>query len=194
MSLYAEALQQFRKIFAQAQQLELTYPNAMTLATSDAKGRPDARVVLLKELDDRGFVFYTNQRSTKAQALRDNPQATLLFYWESLQRQIRVHGTIETVTAAEADAYWLTRPLESRIGGWASHQSQVLERRIDLENRFKMIENQYDDGNIPRPPHWSGYRLLPDYFEFWEERPFRLHNRLCYEKRGEAWQKFLLNP
>lgn len=194
MSLYVEALQKFRHIFAQAQELELTYPNAMTLATADASGRPDARVLLLKEQDERGFVFYTNMRSAKAQALSDNPQATLLFYWEALKQQIRIQGEIETVTDAEADAYWVTRPLESRIGGWASHQSQVLERRLDLENRYSMIEAQYDDGNVPRPPHWSGYRLLPDYFEFWEERPFRLHNRLCYEKQGENWRKFLLNP
>jgi len=194
MALYAEALQKFRAIFTQAQKLELAYPNAMTLATADTHGRPDARVVLLKELDDRGFVFYTNQRSAKAQVLITNPQATLLFYWEKLQHQIRVHGEIETVTTAEADAYWATRPLESRIGGWASHQSQVLERREDLESRYKMIETQYDDGEIPRPPHWSGYRLLPDYFEFWEERPFRLHQRLCYEKQGDEWTQFLLNP
>ncbi len=194
MSLYAEALQQFRLIFAQAQELALTYPNAMTLATADDKGRPDARVVLLKELDERGFVFYTNQHSAKAQALQQNPQATLLFYWEALQRQIRVHGEIETVSSAEADAYWLTRPLPSRIGAWASHQSLRLENRQDLEDRYQSIAKQYDDGEIPRPPHWSGYRLLPDYFEFWEERPFRLHNRLCYEKQGDTWQRFLLNP
>ncbi len=194
MSLYAQAMAQCQALLAQAQQLALTYPNAMTLATADAQGRPSARVVLLKELDERGLVFYTNQQSAKAQDLRLNPQAELLFYWEKLQRQIRIRGTVESVTDAEANAYWVTRPLESRIGGWASQQSHILKQREDLERRYQQIAAQYPDGNIPRPPHWSGYRVLPTYFEFWEERPFRLHYRQCYELQGDTWTKYLLNP
>ncbi len=194
MSLYSQALAEFRALFAQAQTLDTDYPNAMSLATADSQGRPSVRIVLLKELDDRGFVFYTNQRSAKGDDLRANAQAELMFYWEKLKRQVRIHGVIESVSDAEADEYWMTRPLESRIGGWASQQSQVLDKREELDDSYKTIESQYPDGNIPRPPHWSGYRVLPDYFEFWEERPFRLHHRQCYEQKEGVWTAFLLNP
>ncbi len=194
MPLYAEALARFSQLLAQAQQLPLTYPNAMTLATADAQGRPSARIVLLKDLDEAGFVFYTNQQSRKGQELADNPRAALLFYWEALTTQVRVEGQITVVTAAEADEYWATRPRESRIGAWASKQSALLDHRQDLEQRYADFEALYPGASIPRPPHWSGYRLLPDLIEFWEERPFRLHERVCYCKSAEGWTSALLNP
>jgi len=194
MPLYAEALARFTQLLAQAQQLPLTYPNAMTLATADAEGRPSARIVLLKDMDEAGFVFYTNQQSRKGQELADNPRAALLFYWEALATQVRVEGQITVVTAAEADEYWATRPRESRIGAWASKQSALLDHRQDLEQRYADFEALYPGASIPRPPHWSGYRLLPDLIEFWEERPFRLHERVCYCKSAEGWTSALLNP
>lgn len=194
MSLYAIALQRFYTLMQQAKQLPLTYPNAMTVATADANGKPSARVILLKDADEQGFVFYTNFQSRKGDELKENPQAALLFYWEELKTQIRVEGTVEIVSDAEADAYWRTRPLESRIGAWASQQSQPIDSRKVLENRYEHFARQFADSNIPRPPHWSGYLLTPQLIEFWEERPFRLHERVCYVKNDGEWTASLLNP
>ncbi len=194
MSLYAQAMQRFYDVMQQAKQLPLTYPNAMTVATADAQGRPSARVILLKDADEQGFVFYTNFQSRKGNDLTENPHAALLFYWETLKTQVRVEGHVETVSDAEADAYWQTRPLESRIGAWASNQSQPIDSRQVLESRYAHFAQQFADGNIPRPPHWSGYRLIPQLIEFWEERPFRLHERVCYVKQDGNWTASLLNP
>ena len=156
MSLYTQALQRFYTLMQQAKQLPLTYPNAMTVATADANGKPSARVILLKDADEHGFVFYTNFQSRKGNELKENPQAALLFYWEELKTQVRVEGTVEIVSDEEADAYWRTRPLESRIGAWASQQSQPIENRKVLEDRYEHFARQFTDSNIPRPPHWSG--------------------------------------
>jgi pyridoxamine 5'-phosphate oxidase len=194
MSLYTQALQRFYTLMQQAKQLPLTYPNAMTVATADANGKPSARIILLKDADEQGFVFYTNFQSRKGDDLTANPQAALLFYWEALKTQVRVEGTVEVVSDAEADAYWRTRPLESRIGAWASQQSQPIENRKVLEDRYEHFAHQFADSNIPRPPHWSGYRLTPQLIEFWEERPFRLHERVCYVKKDGQWSVSLLNP
>ncbi|MEY3218901.1 MAG: hypothetical protein RIT27_258 [Pseudomonadota bacterium] len=194
MSLYTQALQRFYTLMQQAKQLPLTYPNAMTVATADAQGKPSARIILLKDADAQGFVFYTNQQSRKSDDLTANPHAALLFYWEGLKTQVRVEGAVEIVSDAEADAYWRTRPLESRIGAWASQQSQPLESRKILEDRYEHFAHQFSDTHIPRPPHWSGYRLTPQLIEFWEERPFRLHERVCYQKQANQWTMTLLNP
>jgi len=194
MSLYTQALQRFYTLMQQAKQLPLTYPNAMTVATADANGKPSARVILLKDADEQGFVFYTNFQSRKGDELKENPQAALLFYWETLKTQVRVEGTVEIVSDEEADAYWRTRPLESRIGAWASQQSQPIENRKVLEDRYEHFARQFTDSNIPRPPHWSGYRLTPQLIEFWEERPFRLHDRVRYVKKDGEWTSSLLNP
>jgi len=194
MSLYTQALQRFYTLMQQAKQLPLTYPNAMTVATADANGKPSARVILLKDADEHGFVFYTNFQSRKGDELKENPQAALLFYWETLKTQVRVEGTVEIVSDEEADAYWRTRPLESRIGAWASQQSQPIENRKVLEDRYEHFARQFTDSNIPRPPHWSGYRLTPQLIEFWEERPFRLHDRVRYVKKDGEWTSSLLNP
>ncbi len=194
MSLYTQALQRFYTLMQQAKQLPLTYPNAMTVATADANGKPSARVILLKDADEQGFVFYTNFQSRKGDELKENPRAALLFYWETLKTQVRVEGTVEIVSDEEADAYWRTRPLESRIGAWASQQSQPIENRKVLEDRYEYFARQFTDSNIPRPPHWSGYRLTPQLIEFWEERPFRLHDRVRYVKKDGEWTSSLLNP
>lgn len=194
MNLYQEALQQFHQVFAAAQQLGLDYPQALSLATASADGRPAVRTVLLKGVDEAGFVFYTNQTSRKGRELANNPHAALLFYWQGLHRQVHIEGRVETVTAAEADEYWQTRPLESRIGAWASQQSSVLASRDELEARYRQFAEQYGD-HPPRPPHWSGYRVVPEVIEFWEERPFRLHERTRYFQTNEGeWRKELLNP
>jgi pyridoxamine 5'-phosphate oxidase len=194
MSLYTQALQRFYTIMQQAKHLPLTYPNAMTVATADAQGRPSARIILLKDADAQGFVFYTNQQSRKGDDLSVNPHAALLFYWEALKTQVRVEGHVEKVSDAEADAYWRTRPLESRIGAWASKQSQPIDSRKILEDRYEHFAHQFADSNVPRPAHWSGYRLIPQLIEFWEERPFRLHERVCYRKQQDQWTTTLLNP
>ena len=194
MTTYEEALQRFSTLFDQAQQLGLDYPQSASLATADAQGRPAVRTVLLKGFDADGFVFYTNQTSRKGRELAENPRAALLFYWQGLKQQVLVEGPVSGVSAAEADAYWATRPLESRIGGWASQQSAPLDSRVTLETRYQEYAAKFADGNVPRPPHWSDYRISPDRIEFWEERPFRLHERLCYAKEGEVWTRHLLNP
>ncbi|MCP4697296.1 MAG: pyridoxamine 5'-phosphate oxidase [Gammaproteobacteria bacterium] len=194
MNLYEEAMQRFQTLYGKAENSGVEYPMAMSLATADSQGRSSVRTVLLKGIDNGGFVFYTNQQSRKGRQLAGNPYASLLFYWPPLKEQVEAEGAIETVTAAEADAYWATRPLESRIGAWASHQSEPLKSRKELEDRYAEYAAKFEDGNIPRPPHWSGYRLLPDYIEFWQEQPFRLHNRACYRKSNGEWMYTLLNP
>lgn len=170
-------------------------PNAMTLATTTADGRPSARIVLLKGHDARGFVFYTNTESRKGSELKDNPRAALLFHWKSLQRQIRIEGRIEPVTDGEADAYYATRARVSRLGAWASDQSRPLRDRAELERRLAEQEARFPDDRVPRPPHWSGYRLVPDCFEFWQDMPYRLHDRTTFRRRGgDDWIQGKLFP
>ncbi|MBM3491861.1 MAG: pyridoxamine 5'-phosphate oxidase [Alphaproteobacteria bacterium] len=167
---------------------------AMTLATIGSDGWPAVRVVLLKGADARGFVFYTNYLSQKGRELRATAKASLCFHWKSVKRQVRIDGTVEQVTAAEADAYFATRPRISQLGAWASAQSSPLGSRALLEAKLEEVTREYDDKPVPRPPHWSGYRVLPRRLEFWEERPFRLHERLVYDRDGAAWRTSRLYP
>lgn len=193
--LYPEAIRRFEALFARARSSDLQEPTAMTLATASADGRPQARTVLLKQVDLDGFVFYTNHNSRKGQALTANPYAALLFFWPPLMHQIKVEGAVKVVDDAEADAYWVTRPRESQVGAWASKQSEPLASREAFEERMQMIRDQYDGADIPRPPHWSGFRVIPDRIEFWREGEFRQHERDCYWwTPNEGWQWSLLNP
>ncbi len=169
-------------------------PNAMALATADAAGRPSVRMVLLKGFDSQGFVFYTNLESQKGQELTVNPRAALCFYWKSLQRQVRVEGAVSLVSADEADAYFASRARDSQIGAWASEQSRVLTGRFELEKAIARYAAKYAIGRVPRPPHWSGFRLAPERIEFWQERPFRLHDRLVFVRDGAAWRTEKLYP
>jgi pyridoxamine 5'-phosphate oxidase len=185
---------QFDAWFAQAVDAKLPEPNTMTLATVDSRGRPSARIVLIKGVDERGFMFFTNYESRKGRELADNPHASLLFYWIELERQVRIEGNVVKASPAESDQYFESRPLGSRIGAWASEQSQVIESRTVLEAREKEISAKYGE-HPPRPPHWGGYRLIPDAIEFWQGRPSRLHDRLLYTRAvGGDWQIARLSP
>jgi pyridoxamine 5'-phosphate oxidase len=170
-------------------------PESMTLATATKDARPSARVVLLKQLDEAGFVFYTNYRSAKAKELDENPQAALVFYWVGLDRQVRVEGRIERVSAAESDEYFKSRPRESQLGALASPQSEVIESREILEQRLRELEEEYRDREVKRPSHWGGYRLKPEHIEFWENRPGRLHDRIAYDLQADgSWAIKRLAP
>ncbi|MBV6632899.1 MAG: pyridoxamine 5'-phosphate oxidase [Alphaproteobacteria bacterium] len=170
----------FGQWFEDAKENEINDPNAMTIATVDEDGMPSARMVLLKDFDERGFVFYTNHTSRKGRELYDNPATALMFYWKSLRRQVRIEGDAAPVPDAEADAYFASRSRGSRIGAWASLQSQPLESREALKARVEAIEAAYPGEDVPRPPHWSGFRVSPRRIEFWEDMPFRLHNRIVF--------------
>ena len=167
---------------------------AVTLATADAEGAPDARQVLLKGFDDRGFVFYTNLTSPKAGQLAENPRAALCFYWMPLEKQVRVRGPVEPVTDAEADAYFASRPRQSQVGAWASKQSRPLEGRFELERRIVKYGAKYALGAVPRPPFWSGFRILPGVIEFWLKMPYRLHDRVQYVRKDSGWEWRRLFP
>jgi len=167
---------------------------SMTLATATKEGNPDARIVLLKSFDDGGFVFYTNYQSRKARELSENPRACLLFYWASLWRQVRIEGTVEKVSDADSDAYFQSRPLGSKLGAWASNQSEVVAGREILEARFAELQKRFGD-NVPRPPHWGGYRVKPNAIEFWQGQENRLHDRLRYSLQSDgAWVIERLGP
>ncbi len=168
--------------------------NAMTLATATSDGVPAARIVLLKGADQRGFVFYTNLESRKGEELAANTRAALLFHWKPLGRQVRIEGRVERVTDAEADAYYATRPRISRLGAWASDQSRALSDRAELQRRLASYEAKYPGEAIPRPPHWSGFRVVPERFEFWQNMPFRLHDRTVYRKAAGGWTVGKLFP
>ena len=184
----------FEQWFDEARAAGVREPNAMTLATVGADGQPAARIVLLKGQNARGFVFYTNYESRKGDDLAAHPHAALVFWWEPLERQVRIEGTVEKVAAKLSDAYFASRPRGSRLGAWASDQSRVVDDRAELEARLDEVEEEYDDGHIPRPPHWGGYRVLPTRFEFWQGRPNRLHDRLEYIPADGAWTIRRLAP
>jgi pyridoxamine 5'-phosphate oxidase len=189
----ADPLKQFDRWFHDALHADLPLPNAMTLATATPEGRPSARVVLLKGVDERGFVFYTNYTSRKGHELAANPHAALVFAWAQLERQVRIEGPIEKVSAEESDAYYETRPLGSRLGAWASPQSMVLPSRLTLATKVGAIVLRYGK-NPPRPLHWGGYRVLPEAIEFWQGRRNRLHDRLLYTRHAEGWKIERLAP
>jgi pyridoxamine 5'-phosphate oxidase len=188
-----DPLKQFGVWMFEAIQGRVPEATAMTLATANAKGRPSARIVLLKGLDPRGFVFYTNYDSRKAQELAKNPHAALTFLWKELERQVRIEGRAEKVTAEESAAYYATRPLGSRIGAWASPQSEVIVDRGWLEKRWEDLGREHGE-NPPLPPHWGGYRIVPDYVEFWQGRLSRLHDRVASTRPGHDWKTARLAP
>ncbi len=192
-----DPIEHFRTLLAAAQAVDraqLPEPTAMTLATVGGDGQPSARLVLLKSVDDRGFVFYTNLRSRKGRELAANPRAALTFHWQPLEVQVRIEGLAEQVEDAEADEYFATRPRGSQIGAWASDQSEELTQAADLDARFVEMERRFAGRDVPRPPHWSGYLVIPERIEFWRSRPSRLHERRLFERHGGGWRESLLYP
>jgi pyridoxamine 5'-phosphate oxidase len=188
-------LRQFDRWWEQALHAEIDEVNAMTIATVDAEGNPNARIVLLKGLDETGFVFFTNYASGKANEIENHPNVCLVFFWKELERQVRVRGRIVKIDAQENDAYFFSRPIGSQIGAWASPQSQVIENRLFLEQRVQAYEKQFSAEAITRPAHWGGYRVVPEEVEFWQGRSNRLHDRIRYRKaEGEAWLMERLAP
>jgi pyridoxamine 5'-phosphate oxidase len=192
--LNPDPIGQFQTWFDQAVAAQVPEPNAMTLATATADGIPSARIVLLKALDWRGFVFYTNYQSHKGQELAANPQAALVFLWHELERQVRIQGAVVKIDPAESDAYFYSRPIGSRLGAWASDQSTVIRERAVLEQRETDLKVEYINREIPRPPHWGGYRVQPRVIEFWQGRSSRLHDRLRYQHTDQGWQIDRLSP
>ncbi|HTC23334.1 MAG TPA: pyridoxamine 5'-phosphate oxidase [Gemmatimonadales bacterium] len=189
-----DPIAQFAKWFGEAQRAELPEPNAMTLATATPDGVPSARIVLLKRADARGFTFFTDYRSRKGQELEANPHAALVFHWGELERQVRLTGRVSRLPRAESEAYFRTRPRESRLGAWSSHQSAVLPGRDALEAKLREAEARYPGEDVPTPPYWGGFVLAPDTLEFWQGRAGRLHDRVRYRRDGGAWRIERLSP
>lgn len=184
----------FETWFAEARKTEINDSNAMTIATADADGQPSARMVLLKGHGPDGFIFYTNQQSRKANDIAENPKAAILFHWKSLRRQIRIEGSLSRVSDATADTYFATRGRDSQLGAWASDQSSPLDSRATFEARFAEMTKRFEGGEVPRPPHWSGYCLAPAQFEFWQDQAHRLHERRVFSPSGDFWTEGLLYP
>lgn len=190
----AEPFKQFEALYERAKVAQPKDPNACVLATVDGTGKPSARVILLKEFDHRGFVFFTNYDSRKGHELREQKVAALVFYWPALDSQVRVEGTVAQVPAAESDVYFASRAKESQLGAWASHQSQPLSNRTELVDRYNQLIQQYLNTEVPRPPHWGGFRLTPDAIEIWHAGAHRLHERRRFTRSGDGWDVELLNP
>ncbi|MEO0796346.1 MAG: pyridoxamine 5'-phosphate oxidase [Verrucomicrobiota bacterium] len=193
-SLLTDPVAQFRLWFEQAQKAELIEPNAMTLATVDADGAPETRTVLLKAYDERGFVFFTNYQSTKAKHIEQNPQVALLFPWLALERQVKILGRAEKISAKESLQYFISRPYKSQIGAWVSDQSSVISSRQILEMKFAELKQKFAEGKVPLPDFWGGYRVVPTKIEFWQGRRSRLHDRLQYSLTGDTWEISRLCP
>ena len=190
-----DPLKLFNIWMSEAEKSEINDPNALSLATSDSKGFPSVRIVLLKDFNENGFVFYTNLNSQKSLSLKKNPKAEMCFHWKSLQRQVRISGVITQVSDEEADAYFNSRPYESRIGAWASDQSKIMNKREDFLKKIDDFKNKYNnEKNLPRPKHWSGWCLNPSSFEFWLGDQYRIHERLKYNKLSNVWKKEILYP
>lgn len=186
---------EFARWFAEAQEAQVPEPNAMTLATATVKGEPSARIVLLKAFDELGFVFFTDYRSRKGEELEANPRAALVFYWGELERQVRITGPVSRTAAGESADYFRSRPLGSRLGAWVSHQSRVIPSRDVLEADLRTVEARFGDGEVPLPPHWGGYRVLPEEIEFWQGRENRLHDRIRYRRDpARGWRVERLSP
>ena len=189
-----DPFQLFDEWFSEARASEINDPEAMALATATPDGRPSVRMVLLKGHGPDGFVFYTNQRSQKGEELAANPHAALLFHWKPLRRQIRIEGPVSIVSCEEADAYFASRSRDSQLGAWASNQSWSLPSRAEFEKKYEDVSAKYEGADVPRPPHWGGFRVKPETFEFWADRPHRLHERRVFTREGDGWREGLLYP
>ena len=194
MKRHPDPYAHFRDWFARAEESEPAFPEAFALATADRDGVPSVRMMLLKGFDERGFVFFTNLESRKGAEVEANPVVAMCFHWKSLEKQVRIEGPVHPVTGDEADAYFATRPRTSQLGAWASRQSRPLESRFELEAEVARYTAKFNVGEVPRPPHWSGFRLQPQRVEFWREYAFRLHDRLEYRPNGEGWESRYLFP
>ncbi len=189
-----DPFEQFELWFRRAQKSKIVQPHAVALATAGADGRPAARIVLLKDVDAKGFCFYTNYESVKGRQLAENNRAALLFFWPELERQIRIEGTVEKLTREESYGYFFSRPRGSRIGAWASRQSEVVSSREELDRQFRKFEEQFSGNDVPLPEYWGGYRLIPSRIEFWQSRPNRMHDRITYTRNGDSWKIERLAP